>query len=80
MEGGAYDKFLASYIGIIMVMVNLIAMVLTVAVLVLIKVHRDKLDKAQAFVFQGLLWFILIYSLAYTIGGIVEGASYWFVK
>ena len=80
MEGIAYDKFLASYVGIIMVMVKLIAMVLTIATLVLVKVHRDKLDRAQAFLFQSLLWLILVYSLAYAIGGIVEGASYWFVK
>ena len=80
MEGIAYDKFLASYVGIIMVMVKLIAMVLTIATLVLVKVHRDKLDRAQAFLFQALLWLILVYSLAYAIGGIAEGASYWFVK
>ena len=80
MEGVAYDKFLASYVGIIMVMVKLIAMVLTIATLVLIKVYRDKLDRTQAFLFQGLLWIILIYTLAYLIGGIAEGASYWFIK
>ena len=80
MEGIGYDKFLGSYIGIIMVMVKLIAMVLTIATLVLVKVCRDKLDRAQAFLFQSLLWLILIYSLAYTIGGIAEGASYWFIK
>ena len=80
MEGIAYDKFLASYIGIIMVMAKLITIVLVIATLVLIKVFRDKLDRAQAFVFQGLLWLILIYSLAYVIGGIAEGASYWLIK
>jgi uncharacterized BrkB/YihY/UPF0761 family membrane protein len=80
MEGIAYDKFLASYIGIIMVMVKLIAMVLTIAVLIVVKVYQDKLDKAQTFLFQALLWLILIYILAYTIGGIAEGVHYWFIK
>ena len=80
MEGVAYEKFVASYIGIIMVMLKLIAMVAAIGTLIFLKVHREKIDRASAYVFQTLLWLILIYSLAYTIGGIVEGTSYWLLK
>ena len=77
MEGVVYDKFVASYIGIIMVMLKLIAMVLCIATLAFIKANREKIDKASTYVFQIILWLILIYGLAYTIGGIAEGVGYW---
>ena len=80
MEAIPYDKFLAGYIGIIMVMLILITMVLTITALVLLKANRVSLGKTLFHVLQAILWLILIYSLAYFIGGVMQGAVYWSVK
>ena len=70
MEGSIYAQSLVNYVAIISELLKLIAMVLAVHGLVFIAVHKEKIGKASAYVFSFILWLTLLYSLAYTIGGI----------
>ena len=59
------------YIGTIMDMLELILLTLSISGLILLYIHKQKINKIIFYIFQFLLWFVMFISLWYLIVGIV---------
>ena len=71
MENIAGIELVPRYIGIIMDMLELILLTLSISALVFLCTNRQKINKILFYVFQTILWFVMLVSLWYIVGGVI---------
>ena len=71
MENIAGIELVPRYIGVMMDMLELILLTLSICALVFLYTNKQKINKILFYVFQAILWFVMLVSLWYIIGGVI---------